>query len=82
MCDCCGVFTQLPRLCAQCIAAGCDQRKKNEKCYTTNPMPITDLGAMITGTVMQGVRKVVGAAAERLGTEIKHAERAIRETNL
>jgi hypothetical protein len=42
VCDCCGCFTRRRRgcdgqqgekLCAQCVYAGCDKKKKGERCY-------------------------------------------------
>jgi hypothetical protein len=33
ICECCNRFTQNKGLCVQCLHAGCDQKKKREKCY-------------------------------------------------
>lgn len=32
-CTCCGFVTQKPGLCTQCLFAGCDKKKKGERCY-------------------------------------------------
>ena len=34
-CPCCGTWTQSKTLCAQCLSAGCDKKKKGEKCYVS-----------------------------------------------
>jgi hypothetical protein len=45
LCDCCGTWTQSKTLCAQCLHAGCDKKKKGEKCYLSlgsrSPLPHT-----------------------------------------
>lgn len=86
-CDCCGTFTQGKTLCAQCLHAGCDQRKKGERCYValgaTKPKPHTlPLAAAVAGVVMQAAGKAIGKVEQGIRREVQEVERTIEETRL
>lgn len=87
-CSCCGVFSQA-RMCSQCVFAGCDRRKKGERCRIDSGVgarPVLEvlpnLAGALSGIVMHAAGKAVRKLDRAAARGLREIHRGIEETQL